>query len=364
MKRLLTACVNGQTFCAHPGDLLLDAALTSGVDIPHECRSGLCGTCRVRVVEGHVLGGKAGEGFVHACQARLLSDALVQFDEVPAVDTVPGTVTAVSDIATDVVEVIVRLHRPLDWLAGQYVDVTFAGLPPRAFSPTVALDALHRPGEMRFHIQRIEAGAVSSRLGRDIVPGHAVTITGPFGSAFLRRGNVARLVLVASGTGFAPIWAIADAALREWPGRPMVMIAAARSIGAYYMAPALQLLATCPNVQLTMSTHEPQTYATVLRQGPADAHLPPLHPTDVVHVAGSPRLVAAVSQLAASAGTEFHADTFEPAGVTHAKLLHRLRDSFRAALPRPSEPKLSAETLARRLAPTPALELETRDIRT
>lgn len=362
MKRLLTAHVNGQAFPARPGDVLLDAALTSGVDVPHECRSGQCGTCRVRVADGRVLGGHAGEGFVHACQARLLSNVEVQFDEVPHVASVPGTLIEVRDIAAEVAEVAVRIARPLSFLPGQYVELAFAGHPPRPYSPTAALDAMPRPGELRFHIKRVAGGAVSSRLGYDIAAGHAVAITGPFGSAFLRAGSRQRLVLVASGTGFAPIWAIADAALREWPGRPIALVAGARSIEALYMAPALQLLSMCPNVALTMTTREPQSYAEVVCHGPVAAHLPPISATDIVHVAGAPQLVAAVSRHAEAAGAELHADAFEPAGTAHAGILQRLRSALRPAIANAA----NDDSLPRRASHGAALrlELEARDVRT
>lgn len=363
MKRLLTAHVNGQAFPARPGDVLLDAALTSGVDIPHECRSGQCGTCRVRVGDGRVLGGRAGDGFVHACQARLLSDVDVQFDEVPVAAQVQGTLTEVRDIAAGVVEAVVRLARPLTLLPGQYVDVAFAGYPSRAYSPTAALDAVPRPGELRFHIKRVVDGAVSPRLGFEIAVGHAVAITGPFGSAFLRAGGTQRLVLIASGTGFAPIWAIADAALREWPARPLVVVAGARTIETLYMAPALQLLSMCPNVALVVTTREPQSYAQVVRQGPVEAHLPPISASDIVHVAGAPALVGAVARIADAAGAELHADAFEPAGGAGSGFVEMLRRSLRQAAG-DGKPTQGREHRPAHQRPPLRLELDERDVRT
>jgi hypothetical protein len=80
---------------------------------------------------------------------------------------------------------------------------------------------------------------VSSALGRDIRAGHRVKLTGPFGRAFFREGHSGRIVLVASGTGFAPMWSVAVAAIMEQPQREMVFIVAARSIRSLYMHAAL-----------------------------------------------------------------------------------------------------------------------------
>jgi 3-phenylpropionate/trans-cinnamate dioxygenase ferredoxin reductase subunit len=44
-------------FAASVGEILLDAALARHVDLPHDCRAGSCGACRVRLVEGEVEGG-------------------------------------------------------------------------------------------------------------------------------------------------------------------------------------------------------------------------------------------------------------------------------------------------------------------
>ena len=51
--------INGSSFLARRGELLLDAALHNGIDLPHDCRAGYCGTCCVRLVSGEVRGAKA-----------------------------------------------------------------------------------------------------------------------------------------------------------------------------------------------------------------------------------------------------------------------------------------------------------------
>jgi CDP-4-dehydro-6-deoxyglucose reductase len=75
-------------------------------------------------------------------------------------------------------------------------------------------------------VKRARGGRVTSCLGTSIRPGHRLRMEGPFGRAFLRPGG--RLILAGSGTGFAPIWAIACVALREYRNRPIVLIAGAR----------------------------------------------------------------------------------------------------------------------------------------
>ena len=86
MAKTCTVAVNGQTFKAKAGDVLLDAALVSGVNISHDCRSGVCGSCLTKVVRGStILGETAVPGMVHACQARILSDLDIKSEEVPEI---------------------------------------------------------------------------------------------------------------------------------------------------------------------------------------------------------------------------------------------------------------------------------------
>ena len=45
---------SARTTTASPGESLLAAAAAAGVDIPSACRQGQCGTCKTRLLEGHV----------------------------------------------------------------------------------------------------------------------------------------------------------------------------------------------------------------------------------------------------------------------------------------------------------------------
>src|SRR5215467_6783759 len=86
MSKLCRVEVNGQTFSASRGELLLDAALMNGVDIPHDCRSGYCGSCRVRVLAGRCVGDAGSDpGIIHACQSRIVSDLKIEVEDVPDV---------------------------------------------------------------------------------------------------------------------------------------------------------------------------------------------------------------------------------------------------------------------------------------
>lgn len=307
--------LNGQTFQARSGQVLLDAATVAGTDIPHDCRAGRCGTCITRVNKGITLGGETMQpGMVHACQARVFSDLDLSVEALPAVSQMQARVASLTDVSADVVELEIEPAARFQLLPGQYCRFTFRGFPERAFSPTAPLNGEDTGHNFRLNIKRIRKGQVSSNLGGKIKPGHPLTIKGPFGHAFLRPRQSNRLILVAGGTGFAPMWAVGDAALREHPWREIVMIAGTRELNQLYMLRALELARRFPNVTTIATTEAPQGVDPNIFLGRPSDYLPRLRSSDIVYAAGAPAMVEAVGELANAAHTLFYADPFEPAG--------------------------------------------------
>ena len=304
----------GESFTARSGQILLDAALLAGVPLPHECRAGLCGSCLTRIRAGITLGGESSQpGMVYACQARVFSNVTLEAEERPPVIETSGVVSKLVEVAEDIVEVTISLRAPLNVLPGQYGRFRFRGYPARPFSPTAPLTGIREDGRIRLNVKRLRNGRVTQALGRAIDVGHTVEIEGPHGHAFLRPGRAGRLVLIGSGTGFAPVWAVAAAALRENPLRPIMMLAASRKRSAFYMGNALNALARFPRVQVKASIEELAGPDRMLLPGPAIAHLPELTDQDIVYAAGAPKLVEVIGERAREAGADFYADPFEAA---------------------------------------------------
>src|SRR5262249_10149389 len=169
MPKICKVTLNKETFYANAGELLLDSAIMNGVELQHDCRSGICGTCRVRLVDGKVFGGtEEGSDVIHACQARGGSDLKLVTEPVPDPMSVSAEVVELEALASDVVGVSLELQRPLQYLPGQYCKLQFRGFPARCYSPTYPLEG--GPGDRRlyFHIRRLPDGVVSSALGRQI----------------------------------------------------------------------------------------------------------------------------------------------------------------------------------------------------
>jgi NAD(P)H-flavin reductase/ferredoxin len=313
MARSHQITANGSSFLARHGELLLDAALSNGIDLPYDCRAGHCGTCCVRLVSGEVGGGEGSEpGIVHACQCRIVGDVVIETGRPSGVRTIEGVLSSLLPLSPEVMEVGITTDSALLFHAGQYAQVCFRGYPSRPFSLTHPLRGNPSSRSVWFHVRRMADGRVTTSLGKRIKPGHRVKLTGPYGSAHFRPNLGGRMILVATNTGFAPIWSIAVAALRENPERRMMIIAGGRTIESLYMAPALVKLASFPNVLVAPICSTPQSLTKAVMPGRPTDYLPRLLPTDVLYACGAPAMVDAIKSIAAHIGAACYADPFVP----------------------------------------------------
>ncbi|WP_295845743.1 2Fe-2S iron-sulfur cluster-binding protein [Tardiphaga sp.] len=311
MAKICKVTFNDQSFFANCGDLLLDSALMNGVDIPHDCRAGICGACRVNVVKGQVYGGQdSNEDVIHACQARVISDLEIATEEVPPIVSTTAKLRNLGKLAADVFGAQLEVPKPFEFLPGQYCKVQFRGFPARCYSPTFPLEGGAKDRLLNFHIRTVKGGMVSSALGKQITVGHRVNITGPLGTAYFRPDHPGRMVLISSGTGFAPMWSVAVAAIRERPTRELVFIISSRSMRAMYMHRALGRLAAFPNVTIIPVVSERQTVSDVIRCGRPTDYMPELRDTDIVYTAGAPAMTKTIANTARLAGARCYTDPF------------------------------------------------------
>ncbi|WP_306142737.1 2Fe-2S iron-sulfur cluster-binding protein [Roseibium sp. MMSF_3412] len=306
-KSTCTVTINGKKIKANVGDTLIDAGLGGRLVLPHDCCSGQCETCRVRVLNGNVDAfGTEEKSTVLGCLAVLEGDAEISYDPVPIVKTVKGTVANIRKIKDDYLEVRVKTVKPVTWLPGQYLRATFSGYPARDYSPTTPLNLDAEEDVIVFHIKVYPNSIVSSKLGTEIAPGHKVKLRGPFGNGFLRR-QPEPIVLTSTGTGFAPIWSIAVAAILGQPDRDIRLIVGSRTRDGLYMRDAIRWLRNQGiSVTLTASDGDGDT---VMASRPYEL-LGELTADHVIYSAGAPSHVEATRDVARDAGATFYADPF------------------------------------------------------
>jgi phenol hydroxylase P5 protein len=208
-----------QTVEVEAGQTLLDAALRAGVYIPHACLHGLCGTCKVQVLEGEVDIGDASpfalmdferdEGKCLACVATASCDIVIEaeVDEEPDAENHPmqdftGTVARIVDLTPTAKGVFIELDGDgIDFQAGQYVNLHVPGLDqPRAFSLANA------PSEKRMielNIRNVPGGQATGFIHNQLKEGDRLRLNGPYGRFFVRRSAPEKLLFLAGGTGLS-----------------------------------------------------------------------------------------------------------------------------------------------------------------
>ena len=298
--------INGTRISAKSGMTLLLAGEAAGLRMPRgengACGNGLpCESCRVQVESGAVdAQGSAIGDTVLACRATCIGDAAIRFQPFPREMKTGGEILAINPLAGDILELVLRVEKPIPYMPGQHVQVSIGKLPARSLTPTLSLDGLREIDTMHFHVRRRPGGLFGEDPESRFHPGLRVKLAGPYGQGFLRQGE-GRLVLVSSGTGFAAIWSIAVAARLGQPHRPVHLVASAHDPRNLYMRPALEWLVRQGVSDMTLAASGAHPLPPA-RFGRASDHLPALSPADTVHVAGHPGLVQAVMGRAAEAG--------------------------------------------------------------
>jgi len=264
---------SGRSFTVRPGESVLNAALRQGVMLPYSCKNGTCGSCKSRVLNGTVHypvhppmaleQQEIGAGYALLCQAEPLGDLLVEAREIEAVRDIPvvrlpARVVHRSLLAPNVMKVVLRLPKSqrLQFLAGQYVDILLPGGKRRAFS---IASAPSQDSEIELHIRHVAGGDFTGHVFEDMAENEILRLEGPLGTFFVRHEDGQRpLIMMAGGTGFAPIKSMIEDLLAHGVVRPIHLFWGARTADELYLQPlALQWVADHPHIRYTAAVSEP-----------------------------------------------------------------------------------------------------------
>lgn len=267
MSFTVTVQPAGRTFEVQRDEPILAAAIRSGIGLPYGCKDGACGSCKSRLLEGRVIHGahqqkalSAAEedaGLILTCCAAPQTDCVVEARTVPGagefpVQKMPARVASIAKPAPDVA--LLRLQLPanvvLQYHAGQYIEFILRDGSRRSYSMANAPHTQAEAPGVELHIRHMPGGKFTEHVFGAMKEKEILRVEGPFGSFFLREDSTRPMVLLASGTGFAPIKAIVEHLQHKGVTRPVKLYWGCRSRGDLYLHDwVLQAAAAMPHLE-------------------------------------------------------------------------------------------------------------------
>ncbi len=343
MTFTVTLQPSGRSFQVERDEPVLLAAIRQGVGLPYGCKEGSCGSCKSRLLEGRVIHGahqlkalsveEEDAGLTLTCCCAPQTDLVIEARTVVGAGEfpprkMPSRVSRIERAAPDVA--IVHLQLPANELfryrAGQYVEFILRDGSRRSYSMANAPHTQAAAPGIELHIRHMPGGKFTDHVFGPMQAKEILRLEGPFGSFFLREESAKPIVLLASGTGFAPIKAIIEHLAFTANRRPAVLYWGCRSRADLYLHEwAEQATAGQPNLRYVPVLSEPKPgdgwagRSGFVHQA-VMADLPDLSGHQV-YACGTPAMVeAAQRDLVALCGLpadEFYADAFTSEADKH-----------------------------------------------
>lgn len=247
---------SGVSFDVEADETILAAGIRQGIAIPYGCKDGTCGTCKCKKVSGGVQHGahlekalsteEEAQGMVLPCCATPLTDVQLESKQVTAqgalpIKKFPARVASLQKVSHDVV--VLRLQvpatEPFQYFAGQYVEVLLKDGDRRAYSMASAPQTQAIQPGIELHIRHMPGGKFTDVVFASMKEKDILRVEGPYGSFYLRDADKP-IVLLASGTGFAPIKALLEHMQAEGIQRPVTLYWGGRRPADLYHAEWLQ----------------------------------------------------------------------------------------------------------------------------
>ena len=249
VRHTITLKSSGKHFRAEPGETVLEAARRAGLALPYSCLAGVCGSCKATLIEGHCTYPRnpptalnAAEQARHQvllCQAVPASDLVIAAREVASVADMPRRLLTLKLVdkallSDDVVRLTLLSARGerLRRLAGQYVDALLPDGRRRAFS---IANAPHASDQIELHVRHVAGGGFTTYVFDEMQVGALLRVEGPLGTFVPREDSERPMLMIAGGTGFAPIKALIEHFRHLGTRRPIALYWGARTPRDLYL---------------------------------------------------------------------------------------------------------------------------------
>jgi CDP-4-dehydro-6-deoxyglucose reductase, E3 len=254
MSFSVTIQPSGRHFDMQRDETVLSAAIQAGIGLPYGCKDGACGSCKSKLLEGRVIHGahqdkalspaEEASGHILTCCATPQTDIVIESRQVVGlgdhpVVKMPVRVISLARPASDVV--VMHLQLPatnsFGFRAGQYIEFILKDGQRRSYSMACAphLVKAAAPQAIELHIRHMLGGLFTDQVFGEMKEKDILRVEGPFGTFFLREDSERPVLLLGSGTGFAPLKAIIEHMRHAGIKRPTALYWGCRSKADLYM---------------------------------------------------------------------------------------------------------------------------------
>lgn len=326
MSFKITITPSNLEFIAEHGETILNAALNAGINLPHSCKNGACMSCKCKVASGEfsldkynktaLTAEETANGITLLCKTHAKSDITLDlpgFINGLPIKTLPSKIESIEKIGTvAILKLKLPVNQVFEYYAGQYIDIMYAGKNrsySMASSPTLA-------GTIELHVRYREGGVFSKAVWNDLQEKQILRFVGPFGSFTLKDTNNP-ILMVCTGTGFAPVKAILEYMIATANQRQIHLVWGNYSIADFYLTELLDAWQEQLNLKITLCVNETEMvgYYTGLVTDYVAANFSDLSQYEV-YACGNVAMIEDLYNIAASnlglVKTNFLSDAFTP----------------------------------------------------
>ncbi|MBC8212560.1 MAG: 2Fe-2S iron-sulfur cluster binding domain-containing protein [Gammaproteobacteria bacterium] len=331
MSFLINLVNENLQFTCEVGETVLDAALKQGVALSHGCRNGYCSSCKGQIISGEITypdgqpdgisNEEVRDGDALFCKATPVSDIsilvkVVLQDKPIQIKKLPARVKQVDHLSEDVIQMVLQLPaiEPLNFKAGQWINFVLKDGKKRAFS---IANAPNERNELELQIRHAVGGVFTDFVFNNMQVGAVLQIEGPHGSFYYQQDENP-ILLVAGGTGFAPIKGILEEILQHKPAHPIHLFWGLKARKDLYLQDLVKQWTDQYGLQYTAVLSEPEVndqwegktgyvHQAVIEEYPNLSTLS-------VYMAGPPQMIQSCKEEFIAAGLDDHRlyyDSFE-----------------------------------------------------
>lgn len=245
-KEPIVASINGQEISVESNETVLHAALREQIDFPHSCRVGGCAQCKCKLIDGKVKeltdvgyilsDDELDKDYILACQSVPKTNIKIEVDlsAQANIQKTTGRILEQNKLTHDITQLRIQLTDSVTFKPGQFANIALASMPDalRSYSFASPCDP---SGQVSFFVRELPNGRFSSAVNQQDLVNTEIQLEGPMGDFWLRSGT-GPIVMIAGGSGLAPIMSMLNQAINEdHKLRDVTLIFGARTQKDLYM---------------------------------------------------------------------------------------------------------------------------------